>query len=113
MTADSALLSHPCRSSRAARTRRGRCCAVRSRRALVKESVDAPRGFRADAVDLHQIGDRSALDRLERAEMMQQSPLARRPDAGDLLQSGLAQTAHAPRPVRADGEAMRLVAQPF
>ena len=36
-----------------------------------------------------------------------------RPDAGDFLQSGFAQIPLAPRPVRADGKAMRLVAQPL
>ena len=63
--------------------------------------------------DLRQIGERGALDRLQRAEMMQQRALARRADAGDFLQAGLADVLLAARAVRADGEAMRLVAQPL
>src|SRR5580704_10297207 len=82
-------------------------------RPLVKKLVNPPRRFGADAFDLHQVGDRGALDGLERAEVMQQCALARRPDAGNLLQAGLAQVLGTARPVRADGEAMRLVAQPL
>src|ERR1700722_20294159 len=77
-------------------------------RALVKKFVNPPRRFGADAFDLHQVGDRGALDGFERAEVMQQRPLARRSDAGDLLQAGLAHVARAARPVRADGETMSL-----
>src|SRR5262249_51560012 len=43
--------------------------------------------------------------------MAQQGALARRADAGNLLQAGLAQVALAPGAVRADREAVRLVAQ--
>src|SRR5262249_16616718 len=86
---------------------------VQLRRTLVKKLVNPPRRFGADAIDLHQVGDRGALDGLERTEVMQQRPLARRPDAGNLLQSGLAQILGAARPMRTDGEAMRLIAQPL
>ena len=77
----------------------------------MKERINPPRGFRADTIDLYQIRDRSALDRLERAEVVEQRALARWANAGDLLQAGLAQIARPARAVRTDGEAMRLVAQ--
>src|SRR6516162_5192254 len=54
-----------------------------------------------------------ALDRLERPEMVEQRALASRADAGDFLQPRLADVAPAPDAVRADREAMRLVAQPL
>src|ERR1700735_2482010 len=82
-------------------------------RPVMEELVNPPRGLRADAVDLHQIGDRGALDRFKRAEIVQQRALAGRTDTGDLLQAGLPQIALAARPVRADRKTMRLVAQPF
>src|ERR1700689_4204370 len=82
-------------------------------RPLVEELVNPPRRFGADAFDLHQVGDRGALDGFERAEVMQQRAFARRSDAGDLLQAGLAHVARAPGAMRADGEAMGLVAQPL
>src|SRR6516165_9224181 len=84
-----------------------------SRRPLVEEFINPSRCFGTDTIDLHQIRDRSALDRLEGAEMMQQCALACRADAGDFLQTGFAQVAHAARPVRTDCEAVRLVAQPL
>src|SRR5262245_25769798 len=80
-------------------------------RLLVKKVVDLARDLCADAGDLGKIGRRGALDRLERSEMMQQRALARGADAGNFLQAGLADVAPPPHPVRADGEAMRLVAQ--
>src|SRR5579862_1717398 len=82
-------------------------------RPLVKKFVNPPRRFGTDAFDLHQVGDRGALDGFQRAEVMQQRAFARRSDAGDLLQAGLAHIAGATRPMRADGEAMGLVAQPL
>src|SRR5262245_39542876 len=82
-------------------------------RALVEEVVDLARGLGADSGHLGEVGDRRALDRLERPEMVEQRALAGRADAGDLLQTGLADVAPPPRPMRADGEAMRLVAQPL
>jgi hypothetical protein len=42
-----------------------------SSRTVMKERVNPPRGFRTDTIDLHQIRDRGALDRLERAEVVQ------------------------------------------
>ena len=44
---------------------------------------------------------------------MQQRPLAQGADAGNLLQAAFAQSAFAPLAVRADREAVRLVAQPL
>src|SRR4029077_20380520 len=82
-------------------------------RRSVEEVVDLAGGLRADAGDLRQVGDRRALDRLERAEVAQQRAFAGRADAGDLLKPGFAQIAPAPLPMGADREPMRLVAQPF
>src|ERR1700726_804531 len=82
-------------------------------RPLVKEFVNPPRRFGADAFDLHQVGDRGALDGFQRAEVMQQRAFARRSDAGDLLQAGLTHVARPARPVRTDGETMSLIAQPL
>ena len=45
--------------------------------------------------------------------MMKKRAFARRPDPGDFLQASLADVALAPGPMRADGELMRLVAQPL
>src|ERR1700758_5864829 len=80
-------------------------------RPLVEEVVNLARGLGADPGHLGEIGQRRALDRLERAEMVEQGALAGRADARDLLQSRLADVAAAPHAVRADREAMRLVAQ--
>ena len=44
---------------------------------------------------------------------MQQGALSRRPDAGNLLQAGLAQIAHAAGAMRTDREAVRLIAKPL
>src|SRR5260370_17429943 len=82
-------------------------------RPLVEEVVDLARGLGADPGYLGEIGQRRALDRLERAEMVEQGALAGRADARDLLQSRLADVAAAPDAVRPDREAMRLVAQPL
>src|SRR5260370_12963306 len=82
-------------------------------RRLVEEVVDVARGLGADPGHLGKISQRRALDRLERAEMVEQGALAGRADARDLLQSRLADVAAAPDAVRADREAMRLVAQPL
>src|ERR1700685_528666 len=82
-------------------------------RPLVEELVNPPRRFGADAFDLHQVGDRGALDGFERAEVMQQRAFARRSDAGALLKAGLAHIARPAGAMRADGEAMGLVAQPL
>src|SRR5580704_10821599 len=82
-------------------------------RPLVKKFVYPPRRFGTDAFDLHQVGDRGALDGFQRAEVVQQRALARRPDAGDLLQARLAHVARPARPVRADGKTMGFIAQPL
>src|ERR1700719_1244379 len=84
-----------------------------SSRPLVKKFVNPPRRFGTDAFDLHQVGDRGALDGFQRAEVMQQRAFARRSDAGDLLQAGFAHVARTTRPVRTDGETMSLIAQPL
>src|ERR1700687_582083 len=84
-----------------------------ARRPVMEEFVYPLRRFGTDALDLHQVGDRGALDRLERAEVVQQGALARRPDAGDFLPARLAYIARTPRRVRADGETMGLIAQPL
>src|SRR5215207_1495740 len=45
--------------------------------------------------------------------MMKERALSRRSYAGDFLQAAFANVALAPRAMRADGESVRLVAQPF
>src|SRR5499427_11117296 len=82
-------------------------------RTLVEEVVDLARGLGADPGHLGEIGQRRALDRLERPEMVEQRALASRADAGDFLQPCLADVAPAPDAVGTDREAMRLVAQPL
>ena len=87
-------------------SRRNRCrpecqpatCAVSSGycRVFVEEIVDLARGFGVDAGNMRKIGERGALDRLQGAEMLQQRALARRADAGDFLQAGLADILLAP-----------------
>ena len=51
------------------------------------------RGLGIDTGHPREIAERGALDLLERAEMAQQRALARRADAGDFLQAGLAVSA--------------------
>src|ERR1043166_1201910 len=82
-------------------------------RLRVEKFEDPARAFGADARHLAEVGDRSALDFLQRSEMVQQRALARRPDAGDFLQAGLADILLAQLAMRADHKAMRLVAQPL
>src|SRR5882757_3807721 len=67
----------------------------------------------ADAGNLTEVGDRGPLDLLERSEVMQQGTFARRSDARNLLQAGLADVLFAQLAVRADDEAVGLVAQPL
>src|SRR4051794_15997855 len=62
---------------------------------------------------MFQVGNRGALDRLQRAEVPQQRALAARADAGNFLQAGLPDVLLALLAMRADREAMRLVAQPL
>src|SRR5262249_6389031 len=79
----------------------------------MEEVIDPAGGFRTDAGNLLQVGDRCPLDRLEGAEVPQQRAFAGRAYAGDFLEAGFAQVAPTPLPVRADCKAMRLVAQPL
>src|SRR5215831_21283874 len=79
----------------------------------MEKIVDLARGLGIDAGNMFQVGDRGPLDRLEGSEVPQQRALAGRADAGNLLQAGLADVLLALLPVRADREAMRLVAQPL
>src|SRR5262249_10951411 len=82
-------------------------------RALVEEVVDLARGLGADPGHLGEIGQRRALDRLERTEMVEQRAFAGRADAGDFLQPRLADIPAAPEAGRADGGTVRLAAQPL
>src|SRR4051794_29190258 len=79
----------------------------------VEKFENPARAFGADARHLAQVGDGGALDLLQRSEMMQQRALARRPDARNFLQAGLADVLLAQLAVRADHKTMRLVAQPL
>src|SRR5262249_53398141 len=76
----------------------------RSGRSVMGEGIDAPRGFGADALDLHQIGQRGSFDRFQRAEMQKQRAFAGRSDARNFLQTGFAEIAFAAGPVRAYGK---------
>src|SRR2546430_16989100 len=82
-------------------------------RPLVEEVVDLARGLCADPGHLGKISQRRALDRLERAEMVEQGALAGRADARDLLQSRLADVTAAPAPVPPPPQSVRLAARPF
>jgi hypothetical protein len=62
----------------------------RSGRPIMEEGIDAPRGFGADALNLHEIGQRGPLYRFERAKMHEQRAFAGRADAGNFLQPGFA-----------------------
>src|SRR5215470_20334077 len=73
----------------------------RSGRSVMEEGIDAPRGFGADALDLHEIGQRGSFDRFQRAEMQKQRAFAGRSDARNFLQTGFTEIASAARPVRA------------
>ncbi len=66
-----------------------------------------------DAVHLFEIGQAGVSNSLGRAESLQQGALARRADAGDFIQGAAGEVFLAARAMRADGEAMRLVAQPL
>src|SRR3954447_7008351 len=77
----------------------------------VEEIVHGPRRGGVDARRLHQVLEGRALDGFDRAEMVQERALARRPDPGDLVERVLDQLALALGPVGPDGEAVRLVAQ--
>src|SRR3954468_3346224 len=76
----------------------------------VEKFENPARAFGANPRHLAEVGDGSALDLLQRSEMVQQRPLARRSDAGNFLQSGLADILLAQLAVRADHKTMGLVA---
>ena len=86
---------------------------LRDHALFVEELIYLSRRLRINSRHLGEIGQARALDRFQRAEMAQQRALAGRPDPRDFLQAGLADVLLAPRAVRADGEAVRLVAQPL
>ena len=79
----------------------------------MEEVVDRLRQLGRHARHGGEIGERGAADGLCRAEMRQQGALPRRADALDLVERVLRQGRLAPGAVRADGEAVRLVAQPL
>jgi len=85
----------------------------RSSGALVEEIVNLAGNLGVDAGNLGEIGRRGVLDRLQSPEMLQQRAFAARADAGNFLQPRLPDIAPTAGAVRADGEAVRLVAQPF
>ena len=78
---------------------------------LMEMIIDRFGHLRADAADRLEIGDAGAAHRLGRAEMLQQGALARGSDAGHLVERRGGDRLLALRPMRADGEAMRLVAK--
>src|SRR5690348_1667210 len=79
---------------------------------LGMEIVEYPAGaLGAHPRNLAEIGDRSPFDLLQGSEMMQQGTFTRRADARNLLQTGLADILLAKLAVRADDEAVGLVAQ--
>ena len=75
--------------------------------------VNGLRQSAADAFDRGQVGDARPRYRFGRSEGLQQGLLARGSYAGDLVQRIGANRLGPPGPVRADGEAVRLVAQPL
>src|SRR5215813_2969181 len=70
-----------------------------------------PRTLGTHARNLAKICHRRSLNLLQGSEVMQKCTFARRPDAGNFLQSGLADILGAPLAVRADHESVRLVSQ--
>src|SRR6187431_838744 len=78
---------------------------------LVEMIVDHLRHLRADAADRGEIGDAGAAHRLGRTEMLEQSALARRPNALDLVERRNMHLLLAPGTMGADGKAMGLVAE--
>src|SRR5579885_3503648 len=80
---------------------------------LVEELIYLSRRLRIDSRHLRKVGQARTLDRLQRAEMAQQSAFARGTNSRNLLQASLANVFLAPRAVRADGKAVGLVAQPL
>src|SRR6185312_7859392 len=75
--------------------------------------IDALRDRLADPLHPLQIGEPGPGDAARRSEMMQQRLLAPGADAGDLVKRRAADRLGAARAMRADGEAVGLVAQPL
>src|SRR5258706_10206848 len=78
----------------------------------VEVLIDLFRDGFADALDLAEIGKTGPRDRPHRPEMMQQRLAPRRADAADLVELRAAERLLTAGPVAADGETVRLVAQP-
>src|SRR5579863_10054155 len=79
----------------------------------MEKVIDQLRRRRIDARRLFEIGEAGARDALGGAEGVEQSPFARRADAGDLVERALDEFLLALGAMRADREAMRFVAQPL
>src|SRR5680860_1700998 len=77
--------------------------------ALMEVIIDRFRHLRADAANAFEIGDAGAAHGLGRTEILQQRPLARRPDARHLVERRGGDAFLAPRAVGADGKPVRLV----
>src|SRR5262249_40902613 len=80
---------------------------------VVKEGIDLSRSGGIDSRTALEVDERGAGDRLQRTEMMEQSALAVRTDAADLLKAAFAEALRALLAMRADGESVRLVTQPL
>src|SRR5450755_3115479 len=76
----------------------------------MEEFENLARALGADAGNLSEVGDRRPLDLLQSSEMHQQRALAGGADTWNFLQAGLADVLLAQLAMRADHEAMRLVA---
>src|ERR1700727_586921 len=79
----------------------------------MKMCVHAPCGFVADPRRGLQIRKPRHLHAPRRTEVVEQRSLARGADAGDFIELALPNVLRASRAMRADREAMRLVAQPL
>src|SRR3569623_641469 len=86
-------------------------CRGPARLTPIEVVVDQLRHRVRDAGDGGEVGEGGAAHGLGGAEMLQQRALARRADALDLIERVLDDVLLAARPVRADGEAVGLVAQ--
>src|SRR5581483_10172781 len=78
-----------------------------------EEVVNLARGLLVDAGHLGKVRKGCPLDGFQRTEMAKERALAHGTDTRNFLQSRLADVFFAARAVRADGEAVRLVAQPL
>src|SRR5207302_8503918 len=73
--------------------------------------VGPARGLGRDARNALELLLRGRDHALDRAEVLEERPAARRPDAFELVEEGGEAARLAPLPVEAEGEAVRLVAQ--